>query len=957
MSFQVGSLVTVRGREWVVLPGSDQEVLRVRPVGGSPDEETGILLSLESADVKSAHFEEPIADQLGDFRSCRLLRDAVRITSRASSGPFRCLSRIAVEPRPYQMVPLLLALKQDPVRLLIADDVGIGKTVEACLILKELIDRGEVQSFAVLSPPHLAEQWQKELSEKFHIDAELLLAGTVNRLERDLPQNVSIFDHYKYLVISMDFIKSERRRNEFINRAPQFIIVDEAHTCAYGGARRSGRHFRHEMVRALVDKNTSGGDKRNLVLVTATPHSGKDDAFRSLLSLLKEEFQELPEDLGGKENESLRRRLAEHFVQRRRANLKSYDNVKTPFPDREESEETYLLSDDYSSFLDKILDLATEKVQSNEDDARLRRINWWSALALLRSLSSSPAAAAATLRNRAKAAIAGTLEEVDEAGRESVLDTGAEAEEDITDITPGADITDAEGPGDPSLLKLAQQADKLKGEKDEKLQKLVKLVKGLVEAGHKPIVFCRFIPTAAYVAEELSKRLGKDVHVGYVTGEISPSEREGKVFELGDHLKRVLVCTDCLSEGINLQMLFDAVLHYDLSWNPTRHEQREGRVDRFGQKEKVVKIVTYYGKDNPVDGIVLEVLLRKFEEIRRKTGVGVPVPKESEAVLDAILEGLLLRKKTHSSRAQDLLPGLEDFCKPQEKDFHAAWEASGEKEGRLRTMFAQEAIKVEELQVEIEAARKSVGTAPDLSRFVMDTLQIHGGVAKEKKTFWELDFHETPYELRDRVSDGFGDSISQVQIKYDLPVEEGVQWVSRTHPLIENLASFVLESALDGAETTKARRCGVIRTKAIEKRTTILLARFRFDLTTVFRDKGEETQISEETGIMAFSGAPDEAKWLESSISENLLDAEPSGNLSSEQAKQFIQRVLDGIKQLQPFLKQEAARRADELKAAHSRVRTISARKGIPNRIQGYKVNPNLPVDILGIYVLIPQVG
>ena len=163
MSFQVGSLVTVRGREWVVLPGSDQEVLRVRPVGGSPDEETGILLSLESADVKSAHFEEPIADQLGDFRSCRLLRDAVRITSRASSGPFRCLSRIAVEPRPYQMVPLLLALKQDPVRLLIADDVGIGKTVEACLILKELIDRGEVQSFAVLSPPHLAEQWQSQI--------------------------------------------------------------------------------------------------------------------------------------------------------------------------------------------------------------------------------------------------------------------------------------------------------------------------------------------------------------------------------------------------------------------------------------------------------------------------------------------------------------------------------------------------------------------------------------------------------------------------------------------------------------------------------------------------------------------------------------------------------------------------------------------------------------------------
>src|SRR5690606_26501329 len=89
---------------------------------------------------------------------------------------------------------------------------------------------------------------------------------------------------------------------------------------------------------------------------------------------------------------------------------------------------------------------------------------------------------------------------------------------------------------------------------------------------------------------------------------------------------RVLVATDCLSEGVNLQDHFDAVIHYDLSWNPTRHEQREGRVDRFGQPKDVVRAITYYGSDNGIDRVVLDVLLRKHESIRRATGVSVPVP-------------------------------------------------------------------------------------------------------------------------------------------------------------------------------------------------------------------------------------------------------------------------------------------------------------------------------------------
>ncbi len=113
----------------------------------------------------------------------------------------------------------------------------------------------------------------------------------------------------------------------------------------------------------------------------------------------------------------------------------------------------------------------------------------------------------------------------------------------------------------------------------------------------------------------------KQHHVEVVTGLLPPEERETRVEALGEEEKRLLVATDCLSEGINLQACFDAVVHYDLSWNPTRHQQREGRVDRFGQKSRTVRTFLLYGENNPVDGAVLEVILRKARAIERQTGV------------------------------------------------------------------------------------------------------------------------------------------------------------------------------------------------------------------------------------------------------------------------------------------------------------------------------------------------
>jgi hypothetical protein len=133
------------------------------------------------------------------------------------------------------------------------------------------------------------EQWQLELRDKFHIDAELVLPSTALKLARNCRLGQSLFDLYPYVIVSMDYIKSDSRRDEFLRTCPEIVIVDEAHTCASGIDRRGGgRHQRHQLISGL-----SKNENRHLILVTATPHSGNEEAFRSLLSLLKPEFTQI----------------------------------------------------------------------------------------------------------------------------------------------------------------------------------------------------------------------------------------------------------------------------------------------------------------------------------------------------------------------------------------------------------------------------------------------------------------------------------------------------------------------------------------------------------------------------------------------------------------------------------------------------------------------------------------
>jgi superfamily II DNA or RNA helicase len=936
VSFAVGSLVRARGREWVVLPESEDQLLVLRPLGGTEDEVTGIYLPLET--VEPATFGLPEPSKPGDHLSCRLLRDALRLSFRSSAGPFRSFARIAVEPRPYQLVPLLMALRLDPVRLLIADDVGIGKTVEAALVARELLDRGEVNRMVVLCPPQLAEQWQEELRTKFNIDAELVLASTAARLERSCGLDQSIFDVFPRLVVSIDFIKSDRRREDFLRACPELVIVDEAHSCAFSRAGRGGRHQRYQLLKGLASD-----PDRHLILVTATPHSGKEDAFRSLLAFLEPEFAHLPADLAGEENEHHRRRLAAHLVQRRRPDIRSYLDTETPFPEREDKEESYQLSPEYHQLFEHMLRYARETVRVPDENRFRQRVRWWSALALLRSLASSPVAAAATLRNRSAVADAESEEAVEEIGIRSVMDQLDDDPEQAVDTTPGAESGEEFEEARNSRkrrLEMARMADALIGEKDLKLTKAVGLIQSLLDEGFSPIIFCRFIATAEYVADQLRRRLRDQVEVAAVTGTLPPAEREERVAELVKAPKRVLVCTDCLSEGINLQQGFDAVFHYDLTWNPTRHEQREGRVDRYGQTKSKIRVLTYYGIDNQIDGIVLDVLLRKHKTIRNSLGVSVAVPVDPEKVMEAVFEGLLLREQAGRTDLQ--LTMFDDFFKPRREELHRDWESAASREKRSRTMFAQQTIKVEAVSQELSEARDAVGSGADAAAFLELAVKSHRGLVNRNGDY-RIDLSETPRGLKDAM--GCPDKFSA---RFELPVQEDQVLLTRTHPFIEGLANYVIDTALDPQLEGGARRCGAIRTASVRIRTTLLLVRYRFHIMTL-RAGNDKSLLAEEVQLLGFTGAPDNARWIDSDEARKLLEAVPAGSILPEQASHSVQRILDGYPHLERRIVEHADLRAAELLESHQRVRQATRMRGIR-----YRVDPQLPADLLGIYVYLP---
>ena len=598
-------------------------------------------------------------------------------------------------------------------------------------------------------------------------------------------------------------------------------------------------------------------------------------------------------------------------------------------------------------------------MEAGAGDEQRQRLDFWGTLALLRCAGSSPIAAVLALRTRAG-------EDLGDEAREDLLDRIFDGD---ADVLVADDVEPPAGGDSPVLARLIGQAERLAGQGgDPKLRAASEHIAELVADGFNVVVFCRFIATAHYVARHLREKL-RGTTVDAVTGEMPPEDREERVAEIGTgEGARVLVATDCLSEGINLQEHFDAVVHYDLSWNPTRHEQREGRVDRFGQPSPTVRATLLYGADNPVDGAVLRVILRKAAAIREELGVPVPVPDEGHSLTQALLKTVLLRRRGSTGTVEGRQIEL----------FESHWEDTKEKAKRSRTVFAQRRIRPDEVLPEWHRSLAAVGGRDDVQRFARRALARLGSGLEELGRGYKVPTVPLPDEVRERLASE--DIEGTVGIDFTYPPAPGCRSVQRSHPLVAVLADTLLARTLavddndtwtSDASTLLGRtlsvgdgdtpisdastrdpsvlgRVGCWISEGVRGRTTVALLRLRHQLLSRARRR-ETTLMVEEAAAVAWA-APRTNGPITGPEALSLLAHPPAGDPPRHVRERETARALVLIQERTADLEAFAAARAEALLKDHLRVREAS-------RAAGSTTVKALPrPDVIGVYVLLPKV-
>jgi len=327
-----------------------------------------------------------------------------------------------------------------------------------------------------------------------------------------------------------------------------------------------------------------------------------------------------------------------------------------------------------------------------------------------------------------------------------------------------------------------------------------------------------------------------------------------------------------------------------------------------------------------------------------------------EALFDSVLTG---DYSSETQVGQLQLPGFDTPALEQRDELFRQWDASSEREKRSRTLFAQYSIKTEEVEQELREVQEHIGLANDVASFTTEALRSYGAFVNQRAGgLVEFDLREVPVALRDavdlrRYAPGKDPTL---RVSFSLSGQPDRVYLSRTHPLVEGLAAYVMDTALDAEEDPLnrpiARRGGLIRTSQVQTRTTLLLVRLRFHIRTPARAGGElQPLLAEDCAVFAFRGVPQNAQWFdEEQEIAALLQAHSEANTASAQIQHFLRQALDGYQQyLAPHLEVLARERAEALREAHRRVRRSAALS------VDVTVEPQLPPDILGVYVYLPN--
>lgn len=740
-----------------------------------------------------------------DADQMRLVSEAYRIHLAHLFDPYLAVHTSAIEPLPHQISAVYQEmLPRLPLRFILADDPGAGKTIMAGLLLKELIVRGDLKRCMIVSPGNLAEQWQDELFRKFNLRFDIL---TNDRIESAISGN--IFTEVNRCIVRLDKLA----RNEMIQEKLKvtdwdLIICDEAHKMSatvWGGEVRYTKRFQ---LGRLLSSIT-----RHFLLLTATPHNGKEEDFQLFMSLIDSDRFEGVARSGNQavDVSDVMRRLVKE-------DLLKFDG-RPLFPERR----AYTINYDLSMKEARLYAAVTHYVQEEFNRADQlnndRKVTVGFALTILqRRLASSPEAIYQSLKRRrerlenrraeesiGKRAIEYALSSVDDYDEDDFPSAELEEAEELVVDQASASQTIAELDAEISVLrKLERMAASVRqsGEdrKWEELSKLLQDDRNMFSsegAREKLIIFTEHRDTLRYLTDKIRTLLGREEAVVTIHGGMLRDERR-KVEERfkQDKEVRILIATDAAGEGINLQRAH-LMVNYDLPWNPNRLEQRFGRIHRIGQTE-VCHLWNLVARETR-EGLVFQRLFDKLEEEREALHGKVfdvlgKVTFNNKSLRDLLIEAI--RYNNQEDVRQRLLEVVDNSL--DRESLRRLLEEN------VLTDDTMDVYRVMAIREDMERMEAHKLQPHFIESFFLEAFRTVGGKIKLREAGrYEITF--VPFAVRSRdMQIGFGDPVLHryERVCFDkascnLPGQPQAELVAPGHPLLEATLDLIRERNSD----------------------------------------------------------------------------------------------------------------------------------------------------------------
>ena len=811
--------VTVKG----LLPGSSATIISVRRHGF-----TSVELVYQDADGRLGSellYSDSVANLEivpaglpwsfgGDGALFRLTSEAYRIRLAYLFDPLIAVHTSLIEPLPHQITAVYeTMLGKQPLRYLLADDPGAGKTIMTGLLIKELMIRGDLHRCLIISPGNLVEQWQDELNQRFHVAFDIL---TNDRLEASVSGNA--FAETPLCIARLDKLsRDEQVQNKLRQTEWDLIVVDEAHKMSatfFGGEIKYTKRYQ---LGELLGKIT-----RHLVLLTATPHNGKEEDFQIFLRLLDaDRFEGRFRDGVHKVDVS---DLMRHFVKEQ---LYTFEG-RPLFPERLAYTVNYELSGLEATLYQNVTDYVRQEFNRADalDTGRKGTIGF-ALTTLQRRLASSPEAIYQSLKRR-RERLERRLRELQQARQdpdaqiELLQGLPAFSDDDLDDLedAPGVELEEAEErvvdqasaartiaelEAEITILtRLETLAWQVRGSStDRKWEELASLLQNnaaMFDAQGqrlKLVVFTEHRDTLNYLAERIRTMLGRAESVVTIHGGLSREERARAQESFSqDKDVQILVATDAAGEGINLQRAH-LMVNYDLPWNPNRVEQRFGRIHRIGQTEvchlwNLVAVETREGE-------VFHTLLKKLEEERGALGGQVfdvlgKVLFDNRPLRDLIVEAIRYGDRP-DVRAR--LFSIVDEALDREH-------LQALLEERALTHEVMDVVRVRQIREEMERAAARRLQPHFIAAFFLEALKRLGGKYYEREP-QRYEITHVPQAIRNRSPRG--NSRAAILRQYErivfekeriiVPGKPPATLICPGHPLLDVTIDLVLEQHRD----------------------------------------------------------------------------------------------------------------------------------------------------------------